>query len=263
MSLIQLKVYSNVVDVAIKIFLLKHTANEIELIEHEISILVNNIYHKNVLKCFGCHFDKSHAYIITELCSKGDLTAVLKKKVSLKMKIYYLMQIANGMHYLHYKCGIVHRDLKPGNVLVNHMNIIKIADFGEAKNLSTLGSRTSKMHGTLAFMAPEVLYGGAYDRKLCDIYSFGMMMYNVLSSKQPFSEFNIIRSNIVLARKMEEQYKNEIYPDITELENNKLIPKGLIQLMILCWDYKSFNRPQSFSEISEELTDFLSSMRKK
>jgi len=100
--------------------------------------------------------------------------------------ISYAIQIGEALHEAHSK-GIVHRDVKPENIMVNTKNQIKVMDFGLAKLKGSLKlTKTSSTVGTLAYMAPEQIQGGEVDAR-SDIFSFGIVMYEMLSRGQrPF-----------------------------------------------------------------------------
>jgi len=129
-------------------------------------------------------------FIITELLDRGSLDGHLLGKFTLSMdrKVVILKQICKGMAYLHtHNPPIIHRDLKPQNILLDEDMNVKIGDFG----LSTSVDRESKLTGfvgTFQYMAPEVIsrnnvqYGPQVD-----VYSFAMVMYQVLFEVVPFA----------------------------------------------------------------------------
>ena len=99
--------------------------------------------------------------------------------------ISYAIQTGEALEEAHSK-GIVHRDVKPENIMVNSKNQIKVMDFGLAKLKGSLKlTRTSSTVGTLAYMAPEQLQGGEVDAR-SDIFSFGIVLYEMLSGHPPF-----------------------------------------------------------------------------
>jgi serine/threonine-protein kinase len=103
------------------------------------------------------------------------------------------VQVCEGLHAAHEK-GIIHRDIKPPNILVGDDDVTKIVDFGLASVGSSAGSRLTKsgiLVGTPEYISPEQITGADVDGR-ADIYSFGVVMYEMLSGKQPFSGANAV-----------------------------------------------------------------------
>ncbi|HTK82088.1 MAG TPA: protein kinase [Bacteroidota bacterium] len=112
----------------------------------------------------------------------------LRKKIPIQKvddALTYAVQIGEALQEAHSK-GIVHRDVKAENIMVNSKNQIKVMDFGLAKLKGSLKlTRTSSTVGTLAYMAPEQIQGGEVDAR-SDIFSFGIVLFEMLSGKTPF-----------------------------------------------------------------------------
>src|SRR5204863_4737910 len=95
------------------------------------------------------------------------------------------IQIGDALEDAHTK-GIVHRDIKCENIMINSKNMIKVMDFGLAKLKGSLKlTKTSSTVGTLAYMAPEQIQGAEVDGR-SDIFSFGIVMFEMLTGKTPF-----------------------------------------------------------------------------
>eukprot|EP00941_MAST-03F_sp_MAST-3F-sp1_P001281 g1281.t1 len=155
------------------------------------------------------------------------------------------MDVSDTLRFLHAR-DIVHRDLKPGNLLMDAQHRVKLCDFGLAKRIVNLRESFTKNIGTPAYMAPELFdstKGRHIDRRKCDVYSFGILLYALLSRKRPFYKedpFKIIKKVAV------EKYRPPV-PDC---------PIELGKLMQECWAHDPDTRP-SFVEIYERL-DLLS-----
>lgn len=160
--------------------------------EREAQVLAA-LNHPNIAQIYGVE----GRALIMELVEGQTLTCPLPLNVALA----YARQIAGALEYAHEK-GIVHRDLKPTNIMVTSEGVLKLLDFGLAKatdelsaggggdpSLSptlTLGAtRAGVIMGTAAYMAPEQARGHAVDRR-ADIFSFGAVLYEVLSGKRAF-----------------------------------------------------------------------------
>lgn len=89
-----------------------------------------------------------------------------------------------------HESGVCHRDLKPDNILINKNYDLKVIDFGLSKHIDkNIRSLVSRV-GTPAYMAPEVILGNRYDLK-CDIWSLGVLMYNLICGNVPFLGRNL------------------------------------------------------------------------
>ena len=139
--------------------------------------------------------DKENVYIILELCENGSLADLLKKRNYLtEIEVQcYMFQLIQGLKYLHDN-NIIHRDLKPGNIFLDNKLELKIGDFGEIRKLNKYNERRKSIHGTKAYMAPEIIEpnekGYSFD---VDIWSIGVIMYNLLTGKLPFTDTSKIK----------------------------------------------------------------------
>ncbi len=126
------------------------------------------------------------AYIVMELLKGTDLEQSLKfapPPVSQSLRI--VLQVCRGLAHAHDN-GIVHRDVKPANVFVTDGGLVKIMDFGIARWTQASQTKTGTVIGTAAFMSPEQLLGHRVDGR-SDIFSLGVILYQLLSHQQPFA----------------------------------------------------------------------------
>jgi serine/threonine protein kinase len=107
-------------------------------------------------------------------------------RLSFEDEVGILIQILSGVAYAHGK-GVIHRDLKPANVLLSRSGEVKLADFGTARilGMDTSITRTGQVIGTPDYMSPEQIRGANLDQS-CDIYSLGMIAYELVTGQKPF-----------------------------------------------------------------------------
>ena len=152
-----------------------------------------NLSHPNIVTIYDVGADGDLRYIAMEYLEGYTLEEVVRKKVQLNYRIAgkILMQVCAALDYAH-KAGIVHRDIKPANIMVLDGFKIKVTDFGIARFESAQMSMTQTgiALGTPHYIAPEQLRGGPIDRR-CDIFSLGVVAYELLTHKRPFSGDNI------------------------------------------------------------------------
>ena len=151
--------------------------------------ICGNLQHRNIVTVFEFGFESETPYLVQEYLSGEDLDKKIKRRDFLPMpeRILWLMQIARGLEFAHSR-GIVHRDIKPANIRILDDGTAKILDFGIAKlaqQQSTL-TQAGITLGTAAYLAPEQIRGEAVDART-DVYSFGVLAYELLAFERPFA----------------------------------------------------------------------------
>ncbi len=140
--------------------------------------------HPNICTIHDIAEQKGQQFIVMEYIEGRTLRQMIPI-TKIQDAIGYAVQIGEALEEAHSK-GIVHRDIKTDNIMVNTKNQIKVMDFGLAKLRGTLKlTKTSSTVGTLAYMAPEQVQGGEVDER-SDIFSFGVVLYEMLSGQLPF-----------------------------------------------------------------------------
>ncbi|RIB10198.1 kinase-like domain-containing protein [Gigaspora rosea] len=204
-------------------------------IRREINLLYQT-NHSNIIKLYGFSID-SHSNFMTvmQLANDGDLRVYLRrKKIGDLYKIHWneILTIAKGItygiNYLHNN-NIIHRDLNSKNILIDHGRAL-ISDFGVSKNLNSTISSTS-MYGMVAYFDPHCIKHGIKKNKASDIYSFGVILWELTSGAPPFED-------------------EPIHKIITEITSNGMrempidnTPVDYINLYCECWSDDPNNRP--------------------
>jgi serine/threonine protein kinase len=149
--------------------------------------------HRNITTVFDAGVHEQTPYLVEEYLSGEDLAHLIRRQEpdTLERKLDYLLQIASGLGYAHSQ-GVIHRDIKPGNVRVLDNGRIKIMDFGTAKlaNVESNLTQTGMTLGTVAYLSPERLLGQPSGTN-SDLFSYGVLAYEMLSFRRPFSGRNI------------------------------------------------------------------------
>jgi len=151
--------------------------------------ICGNLQHRNIVTVFEFGFEDETPYLVQEYLSGEDLDKKIKRRDYLPMpeRILWLVQIARGLEFAHSR-GIVHRDIKPANIRILDDGTAKILDFGIAKlaqQQSTL-TQAGITLGTAAYLAPEQIRGEPVDPRT-DVYSFGVLAYELLAFERPFA----------------------------------------------------------------------------
>jgi serine/threonine protein kinase len=148
--------------------------------------------HPNIITIHDLGRKGDIAYIAMELMEGPELQSIVAENQSLTIgeKLDVAFQVAEGLAYAH-EHGVVHRDIKPSNIMVLRGKHVKIADFGIAKMESSLWrTQTGKVMGSPLYMSPEQIRSHSITPS-SDIFSFGVVLYRLLTNKLPFSGDNI------------------------------------------------------------------------
>ncbi|GMQ97426.1 MAG: hypothetical protein BMS9Abin15_1149 [Gammaproteobacteria bacterium] len=161
----------------------------IERFIREFNIL-STIDSAHVVKIYDQTFSDKSAYIIMEYFPSGDLAVRIRSGVNGKKAIDYLTQMVKGLAPVH-QAGIIHRDLKPGNVMFRKDERLAIVDFGLARvsDESMQLTRHGEVYGTPSYVSPEQARGKEVDKR-SDIYTCGIIIYEMLTGKRPFRADN-------------------------------------------------------------------------
>lgn len=187
-------------------------------------------------------------YMVQEYLTGEDLTEkIARRDLSVKVRAGYLLRIAQGLAYAH-DHSVVHRDIKPGNLRITDDGQLRILDFGIARLLDQTRPFTTDgvTLGTVGYMAPELLSDDEVDWR-CDIFSYGVVAYELLSYSLPFQGDTFVRISYRLL--------NEEPPSLAEAAPD--CPPALIQLVERCLRKRREDRYTTFHQVVEELSRLL------
>ncbi|RIA94691.1 kinase-like domain-containing protein [Glomus cerebriforme] len=200
----------------------------------------HNVQLENLIRIYGVTRNINGNYgIVMQHASEGSLDLFLRRNwrdISWDVKLGILKDIALGLKNLH-DAGLIHGDLHCNNIMItrdqtNYTITAYIGDFGFTRSEDRYTNRT-QIVGIIPFIAPEVLAGGKYTKK-ADIFSFGVLMYQIATNRKPFFDKN---HNIRLAKSMYEGLRPQF--------NRNLMPMCYETLMRNCWNYSQRSRPKS------------------
>jgi serine/threonine-protein kinase len=213
--------------------------------KHEL-LLASSISHPNILRIHDLGEYNAVKFISMAYVDGGDLTQVLRKegRLPLERVLNIMRQLAAALAAAH-GVNVVHRDLKPQNILLDRNDHVYVSDFGIAKTLEserTSVTRTGAVLGTPMYMSPEQVEGKPVDHR-SDLYSFGLIFYEMLTGILPFSgdsTFQLMYQRVHQLPKRPEL----VIPDL---------PLYLSRICLKCLEKEPAKRYQSANEILVDL----------
>ena len=153
---------------------------------HAESQAVAMLSHPNIVSVYDVSRSGDADYIVMELIEGITLKQYLEKKINLNWRetLHFSMQIAKALEHAHSR-GIVHRDIKPHNIMTLKDGSIKVADFGIARVGSAQNTLTREALGSVHYISPEQAKGARVDNR-SDLYSLGVVMYEMLTGRTPY-----------------------------------------------------------------------------
>ena len=153
---------------------------------HAESQAVAMLSHPNIVSVYDVSHSENADYIVMELIEGISLKQYLEKKGNLNWRetLHFSMQIAKALEHAHSR-GIVHRDIKPHNIMILKDGSIKVADFGIARVGSAKNTLTREALGSVHYISPEQAKGARVDNR-SDLYSLGVVMYEMLTGRTPY-----------------------------------------------------------------------------
>lgn len=234
--------------VAVKILKEEFTSNEefITRFKNE-SKAIAVLNHPNIVKVYDVSFGDLIQYIVMEYVDGITLKEYINKQGTLRWKdaVYLTIQVLRALQHAHDK-GIVHRDVKPQNIMLLPDGTIKVTDFGIARFArSEHKTMTDKAIGSVHYISPEQARGEQTDEK-ADIYSVGVMLYEMLTGRLPFEAESAV--SVAIMQLQQEPVKPR---DI-----NNSIPVGLEQITMHAMQKDINKRYKSAAEMLRDLEEF-------
>ena len=215
---------------------------------HAESQAVAMLSHPNIVSVYDVSTSISLEadYIVMELIEGITLKQYMEKKGFLNWKetLHFAMQIAKALDHAHSR-GIVHRDIKPHNVMVLKNGSVKVTDFGIARMMSKGNTLTKEALGSVHYISPEQAKGGRVDNR-SDIYSLGVVMYEMMSGRPPYDGDSPVSVAI--------QHINGGAPMPSTLNPN--IPGGLEQIIMKAMALEPGARYDSAAQMLSDMDEF-------
>ncbi|RHZ80943.1 hypothetical protein Glove_130g2 [Diversispora epigaea] len=219
--------------------------------EMAIHLKTHSTFDFTSIRFYGITQDpETHSYVmVLEYAADGNLREYLKNNfnnINWKKKIYSLYDLSSRLMNIH-ELDIVHQDFHPGNILSSDFkDSMRISDFGLSKLIEANPNNPEKKNifGVLPYIAPEVLSSDEEYTKAADVYSFGMIAYEIITGFPPYPD---IPHNKDLAMKI----CNGLRPKIPIHT-----PKLITRMIMRCWDARVTHRP-TFEELNNELQYYI------
>lgn len=202
------------------------------------------LQHPNIISVFDVGREGNIHYIVMELINGKPLSAVIKEEAPMDYRraLQIIKEVASALSLAH-KNDIIHRDIKPHNIMITNEGTAKLGDFGIAKAVSdSTITETSKIIGSVHYFSPEQARGAYVDER-SDIYSLGIVLYEMLTGKVPYDGDNPVQVALM-------HINNEIVPPSRLVSG---LPPQLEQLVMKATDKYQSNRFKSADEMLEEI----------
>jgi len=201
------------------------------------------VHHRNVVAVYDCFPVRGDHYIAQEFVDGKDLRTIVDelRRIDADMAALIGLEVIRGLEQIH-ASGTIHRDLKPANILVGRDGAVKIADFGIALDWKADGlTHPGTMIGSIPYMSPEQMQGKRIDYR-SDLFSFGMMLYEMLVGAPAFVESTEDSSEVVLKRMKGAEF---VPPRVAV----PTVPRYLARLIGSCLRATPSRRPESAASV--------------
>lgn len=208
------------------------------------ALSVSNLSHPNIVEVYDVGEEDGQYYIVMEYIEGKTLKQLLKKRETLSLPevIDIMLQLTDGLAHAH-ESYIIHRDIKPQNIMILDNGLVKITDFGIAMALNaTQLTQTNSVMGSVHYLPPEQANGKSATVK-SDIYSLGILMYELITGSVPFKGDNAVEIAL--------KHMKEKIPSIRK--QNPTIPQSVENIVIKATAKNPRNRYDSVKEMHDDL----------
>ncbi len=216
------------------------------------ALSASSLSHPNIVEVYDVGEDNGSYYIVMEYIEGKHLKQLLKKRGNLTLTevVDVMLQVTDGMSAAH-DSYIIHRDIKPQNIMILENGLIKITDFGIAMALnSTQLTQTNSVMGSVHYLPPEQASGkGATIQS--DVYSMGILMYELLTGTLPFRGDNAVEIAL--------KHIKEPFPTVRDKVNN--LPQSIENIIMRATAKNVKNRYADAKEMHDDLKTALSDSR--
>ncbi|MDN6626739.1 MAG: Stk1 family PASTA domain-containing Ser/Thr kinase, partial [Pisciglobus halotolerans] len=240
-------------DVAVKIlrYDFRNDEDTIRRFKRE-ALAATELVHPNIVSIYDVDEEENNQYIVMEYVKGMDLKQYIQKSypIAYPKVIKIMKQILSAVEYAHQN-QVIHRDLKPQNILIDDNGKVKITDFGIAVAVSQSSiTQTNSLLGSVHYLSPEQARGGMATKQ-SDIYSLGIILYELLIGKVPFEG----ESAVSIALK----HFQESIPSVKKIDY--LIPQPLENVVLKATAKNTNSRYRTVEEMAVDLETALSSKR--
>ena len=208
------------------------------------ALSVSNLSHPNIVEVYDVGEEDGQYYIVMEYIEGKTLKQLLNKRGALTLPevIDIMTQLTDGLSHAH-EAYIIHRDIKPQNIMIEDNGTVKITDFGIAMAVNaTQFTQTNSVMGTVHYLPPEQANGKGATVK-SDIYSLGILMYELLTGSVPFKGDNAVEIAL--------KHMKEKLPSIRK--QNPLIPQSVENIVIKACAKNPRNRYDTVKEMHDDI----------
>jgi serine/threonine protein kinase/outer membrane biosynthesis protein TonB len=210
------------------------------------------LQHPNIVIIYDLGEADGLPYIAMEFLEGKSLEKLIHETpaMPLAQKLNIIIQLCRGLDFAH-KHGVVHRDIKPGNIIVMKGGTVKVVDFGIVRLSSTSMTSTGMVIGTVGYMSPEQAQGEHVDAR-SDLFSVGVVMYELFAYKKPFAGPNVAAVLIKIV--------TEEPPPLADAAPQ--VPPALCEIVHRCLKKNPAERFQSLEDLVLELEPFARSLQR-
>lgn len=216
------------------------------------ALAASSLSHPNIVEIYDVGEDEGNFYIVMEYIEGKTLKQLIKKRgvLSLPETMDIMLQLLDALAQAH-DSYIIHRDIKPQNIMIKESGLVKITDFGIAMALNSVElTQTNSVMGSVHYLPPEQASGkGSTIRS--DIYSLGILMFEMLSGKMPFKGDSAVEIAL--------KHMKEPLPSVREL--NPVVPQSVENIIIKAAAKNPKNRYKDVREMAEDIKTCLDESR--